>query len=321
MTCGRLRRLVLAPALATVGSVALPAIAPPAPSHWGAGLAAQIPAGRPVDSATAAVVDSLVALGRLQEAAWAARAAGDTARGEALLSRLETILRRPPESARPLAMDSQGVSYTFRLDHGDGVHSIFKVDGSDIFCPACGADREVAAYRVDRLLGFDLTPMTVPHRIVHEGDTLNGSAMYFVNGARSPDPEMRKPPSLRLFDAIIGNSDRHSGNWLMVGDRAVAIDHNRAFEYHPATRPKSCWETELDAVRLDIRLRRPFRRYRTLPDDSLAAAVAVLDDAELRTEFVRMRDRVVDRMEQRLDNPERPLRLTDCAFPSEPFRP
>lgn len=271
-------------------------------------------------SMAAPAVDSLLAAGRLQEAAWLARDSGDTARAELILGRLEHILRFAPRSAGPLGIDSQGVSYTLHLDHGGGVESIFKVDGSDIFCRSCGADREVASYAIDRLLGLDLTPLTVQTRIVDAtGDTLSGSAMYFIHEAITPlEAAAVKPDRLRFFDAIIGNSDRHQGNWLILpGGRVVAIDHNRAFEYSRAPGPKTCWETEVDSLVDPGGLGRPFERYANLPDDSLAAAVMGLHP-ELAERFIDMRSRVVERIRQRADDPDRPLAHTDCPEPSSP---
>lgn len=260
-------------------------------------------------------VDTLLAWGRLQEAAWALRDLGDTARADALLARLDSVLRSPPREARPQDIDHQGVSYTWRLRHGDGVQSVFKVDGSDIFCPECGADREVAVYRIDRLLGFDLTPVTVLTEVDDDGRTLRGSAMYFVPGATRPhEVGAAKPDRLRLFDAIIGNTDRHQNNWLLLdGGRVVAIDHNRAFEYTPTTRPKSCWETEIDALREPAGLGLPFERYRTLPADSLRAAAAGLDPARI-DQFVAMRDRIVARVDARARNPRARLPTDHCEF-------
>jgi hypothetical protein len=261
-------------------------------------------------------VDALELEGRLQEAAWAARAAGDTARGETLLARLELILLSAPREAHPLGMDSQGVSFTFKLDHGQGVGSIFKVDGSDIFCRDCGADREVATYGIDRLLGLDLTPMTVQTRIVDAtGDTLEGSVMYFVRDAGAPrELGIAKPDLLRFFDAVIGNSDRHAGNWLILPDgRVAAIDHNRAFQYRPPSPPKSCWETEVDSIRKPAELGVAFQRLRDLPDDSLEAAVAGLDP-ELVERFLTMRPRVVERITERIRTPGRVGPRVDCLF-------
>ncbi|MFO7893130.1 MAG: hypothetical protein R6U63_05315 [Longimicrobiales bacterium] len=282
---------------------------------WVAGAWAPLPAAAQGAGAEA-VVDSLLERGRLQEAAWTLRAAGDTAGAEEVLVRLEGRLRGWPEAATPLAMDSQGVSYTWRLDHGAGVRSIFKVDGSDIFCPECGADREVATYRIDRVLAMDLTPMTIRTRIRNQqGDTLSGSTMYFVADARSPPDEgAGKPDALRLFDAIIGNSDRHPNNWLLVGDRVVAIDHNRAFEYQPTTRPTTCWEAEIDSIAEPGDLGRPWRRYRSLPADSFEAVLAGIDTV-LVHRFLDMRPAVVARVEARIEAPGRALPRSDCGVP------
>lgn len=267
------------------------------------------------DSRVEARVDSLVTAGRLQEAAWDARAGGDTVRADAILARLERILLSPPRRASPLGIDSQGVSYTFHLDHGQGVGSIFKVDGSDIFCRECGADREVAAYRVDRLLGFELTPMTVPTRIVTPRDTLMGSAMYFMHGAVTPaQAESRKHDALRLFDAIVGNSDRHEANWLVLaGGRIVAIDHNRAFEYQPPATPKTCWETEVDAIEAPGKLGDPLARYRSLDDAEVAEAFDGVDPA-LAERFLAMRPRILARIDARATDPDGTLPLADCLF-------
>lgn len=263
-----------------------------------------------------ASVDSLLEQDLLQEAAWTARVLGDTARADAILARLDSILRSRPVSAKPLDVATQGVSYTFRLQYPGGVSAIFKVDGSDLFCPSCGAEREVAAYRIDRLLGFDLTPMTILRTIVTDGDTLAGSAMYFVRGARRPaELGAEKPDRLRFMDALLGNSDRHAANWLVLQDGSiVAIDHNRAFEYRPTTRPKTCWETEVDSIIDPAGLGAPLERYRRLPADSLAAAVAGLLTPEQVESFVAMRDRVVARIERRIAQPARSLPREDCPW-------
>ncbi|MGK7312053.1 MAG: hypothetical protein ACN0LA_07400 [Candidatus Longimicrobiales bacterium M2_2A_002] len=264
---------------------------------------------------TEATVDSLLERGRLQEAAWALREAGDTARAEEVLARLETILTSWPVDASPADMDSQGVSYTWRLRHGDGVRSIFKVEGSDIFCPECGVDREVASYRIDAILDVDLTPMTVFARITNPaGDTLSGSAQYFMVGAELPESGATKPDALRFFDAVIGNSDRHPENWLIVAGRVVAIDHNRAFEYQPTTRAATCWETEVDSIARPADLGRPWDRYRTLPADSFEAALAGTDTA-LARRFLAMRDEIIDRVRARIEEPDAQLPLTDCEIP------
>jgi hypothetical protein len=300
-------RVVPAALLAFIGGVAG---VPTAPATSPA-LAQEAGAVAPADT----TVDALLDRGLLQEAAWMARLVGDTARADTILARLDSILRSAPREARPLSMDSQGVSYTWRLDYGGGVEAVFKVDGSDIFCRECGADREVGAYRVDRLLGFDLTPMTVPARVATSRDTLVGSAMYFIHGASAPgEVGSKKHDALRLFDAIIGNSDRHKANWLVLpGGRIVAIDHNRAFQYQPPATPKTCWETEVDGITAPGRLGAPLDRYRDLTADAIKAAFDGVDPA-LAERFVAMRPRILARLDVRAGDPGASLPLRDCVF-------
>ena len=98
--------------------------------------------------------------------------------------------------------------------------------------------RELASYRIDRLLEIDLMTMVVLRDItLPNGETVSGSLTYFVKDAKMADklglgtPD--QPTKLIFFDAVIGNADRHTGNW-MVHDKTgnvVAIDHNRTF-YH-----------------------------------------------------------------------------------------
>ena len=314
MTTARMKRPA-AGATALVGSLALALAATAAGA--GAAAAQAATAGPAAGAMDPAAVDSLVAAGRLQEAAWAARVMGDTARGDALILRLDSILRAPPVAARPLSMEQQGVSYTWRLGHGGGIESIFKKDGSDIFCPECGAGREVAAYRIDRLLGFDLTPVTVFTQVTDDDYTLTGSTQYFVNGASEPEEVgATKPDRLRLFDAILGNSDRHETNWLVLeSGRVVAIDHNRAFDYTPSPRARTCWEREIDALERPADLGAPYDRYRALSDDELAAAVDGLLEPELAARFVAMRDRIVARIDGRVRRPAAEPVYEDCVPP------
>lgn len=103
------------------------------------------------------------------------------------------------------------------------------------------AQREVAAYRVDQILGTNLVPETVYRTI----DKVKGSLQRFVSGAL-PDYEYRRTANARsltldelhrftVLDVLIGNADRHRGNYMRVvaDGRPVAIDHGYAF---PAAR-------------------------------------------------------------------------------------
>ena len=100
---------------------------------------------------------------------------------------------------------------------------------------------EIAAYRMDRLLGIDMVPPTVERRF--RGDL--GSCQYWTDDTISlREKEERKvetPPAKvvnwnratylqRFFDNLIANEDRNMGDILITKDwRMILIDHSRTF--------------------------------------------------------------------------------------------
>jgi hypothetical protein len=98
---------------------------------------------------------------------------------------------------------------------------------------------EIAAYRLDTLLGFGMVPPTVERRI--EGR--KGSLQFWVEGCKLyRDMPKQGPPAelqvqwneqvatMKLFDTLIANRDRNAQNFMVDGDwHIVLIDHSRAF--------------------------------------------------------------------------------------------
>ena len=95
---------------------------------------------------------------------------------------------------------------------------------------------EVAAYKVDKMLGLDMVPPTVVRRI----NNSLGSLQLWVEGCDTYKRlEARVPQTpgfswqisrMKMFDNLIFNEDRNAGNFLL--DEAwniVLIDHSRAF--------------------------------------------------------------------------------------------
>jgi len=104
-----------------------------------------------------------------------------------------------------------------------------------------GWQYEIAAYRMDRLLGLNMIAPTIERRF--QGDL--GSCQYWIDDTmslRDREKQKIKMPPIRVFywnratylqrffDNLIANEDRSQGNILITKDwRMVLIDHSRSF--------------------------------------------------------------------------------------------
>jgi hypothetical protein len=100
---------------------------------------------------------------------------------------------------------------------------------------------EIAAYRLDKLLGLNMVPPTVEKRF--QGN--RGSCMFMLENVimlRTKQEEKIKTPSYRVeplnratylqraWDNLIANPDRITGDVLYTQDwRMILVDHGRAF--------------------------------------------------------------------------------------------
>lgn len=98
----------------------------------------------------------------------------------------------------------------------------------------------VAAYRIDRLIGMDMVPVSIERKWRDADaaytwwidDVLMEEGERAARRLEAPDPA-RWTEQVRLvnmFDQLIANTDRNAGNLLITRDwRLWAIDHTRAF--------------------------------------------------------------------------------------------
>ena len=105
----------------------------------------------------------------------------------------------------------------------------------------------VAAYRLDRMIGLNLVPVSVERTYRSTpgaftwwvDDVLMDEAARVKDNVQPPDPLAWTEAMhlIRVFDQLIYNVDRNLGNVVITKDwRVWAIDHTRAFRLHRTLR-------------------------------------------------------------------------------------
>lgn len=98
---------------------------------------------------------------------------------------------------------------------------------------------EIAAYRVDLLIGLGLVPATIERRIEGSVGSLQWWVQSMMPEAERVEKKIAVPDSMvwnrrmmrvRLFDQLIANVDRHLNNLLVTAEfEPRLVDHSRAF--------------------------------------------------------------------------------------------
>jgi hypothetical protein len=130
---------------------------------------------------------------------------------------------------------------------------------------------EIAAYRLDRVLGLNMVPVTVERRVGSDlasvGIWLEGCRLLKgVDQASCPNPDewARQVCRQRVFDNLVANIDRNSGNILIDDEwHLILIDHSRAFASN-----KMPFEKEMGRIDKEF-----FGKLKTLDEETLMAAL------------------------------------------------
>jgi hypothetical protein len=166
-------------------------------------------------------------------------------------------------------LELRAVLKSLSTDFG-AAHSTQSLNEGDRF------EFEVAAYELDRMLGLDMVPVTVPRTVGGRKGVLQFwvegaiNARQMIEAGLRPEGWCPVDPQYNLmnvFDVLVHNTDRTQENLLLTRDwNVVLIDHSRAFT---------------------LRQQAPTLLYQkpvTLPP-ALAARLAALDRAALEREL------------------------------------
>ena len=173
---------------------------------------------------------------------------------------------------------------------------------------------EIAAYRMDKLLGLNMVPPTVEISFREE----RGSCQLWVeskmNLLKKTENRIETPPEKmrawvraaylqQAFDNLIGNEDRHQRNVLITEDwRSILIDHSRSFRTtNKFTKQLIYRDRPNREPSAMLELPRPFyEKLKALSFASIREAVGeYLTDKEIRAVIAR-KDLIIVHVERRI---------------------
>jgi hypothetical protein len=174
----------------------------------------------------------------------------------------------------------------------------------------------IAAYRLDRLLGLNMIPVSVERSV--QGKT--GAVTWWVDNVKMMEKDRFQkkidPPDqsvwndqmhqARVFNELVYNTDANLGNLLITNDwRVWLVDFSRAFRLQKDLRePKNLTNCKLD--------RRVYNALRALDEQTLTAKLGdVLRDTEI-SGLMGRRNRILAYFDQQIAKKGEPGVICDA---------
>ena len=181
----------------------------------------------------------------------------------------------------------------------------------------------IAAYRLDKLLGLGMIPVSVKRNFKGMpaaitwwvDDLLMTETERYQNNIPTPDPVdwNRQMFCLRVFDQLIYNMDRNLGNMVITRDWKVKmIDHTRAFRTHKKLK------SEKNLMKCPRGLLAALRKLEYAALDRELSPY--LKKSQIKALLVR-RDRIVQHFEKKIAVKGEEAVLYDWEFPASAAAP
>ena len=214
-------------------------------------------------------------------------AALDDAEKERFLSHAAVVRTRNASGGITLSMRAtlrrEGFQHDAHIQTIDEAKPSFQLAGGVEFDFRDSYRNNVAAYRLDRLLGLGMVPVTVVRRYRDKtaaftwwvDDVLMTEEQRYAKKVAPPDTESwnRQLYVVRAFDQLIHNFDRNLGNLLIDQEwRVWMIDHTRAFKIFGKLRAPENLSPRCERHLLEAMRRLDEASLRTALKDVLAPA-------------------------------------------------
>lgn len=184
------------------------------------------------------------------------------------------------------------------------------------------ATHEIAAYRLAALLELPFVPPTV-RRII---DNREGTLQLWMEQAMSEQERVDgnvAPPhadwwggvmgTLLIFDNLIYNADRNTGNLLIDSDWNVwFVDHTRAFQLERKLR---------NPENIRFCQRRLWERLNALTNDEITEALALYVDGRAIMALLARREKLIEHIEKLIEDNGEDAVLFDYSYDLADWRP